>query len=67
VTRLQVADRVMFVATCADAGDYEAAHAEERRLHRDVLREVAAGAEDGRWLAEAALTTLDLEFPRYCA
>lgn len=51
------------------AADVERAHVEEDKLHVDVLRAIANGETGNhtRALAEIALETLDIEFPRYCA
>lgn len=48
--------------------DSEAAHSMEDDLHQKVLRAIARGtAVDPAACAAAALTTLDLDFPRWCA
>lgn len=49
------------------SNDYEAAHAEEDVLYRDVLEAIAAGDRNARALAKEALQTKKIEFPRYCA
>ncbi len=49
------------------AGDCEAAHSEEDKLHVDVLREIAKGGMFAEELAKAALRTLDIEFERWYA
>ena len=51
----------------ADVRDDERAHIAEDGLWRDVLRAIAAGAENPAQLAAAALTSLELDFGRYCA
>jgi len=48
-------------------GDDEQQHSYEDALHKDVLREVAAGAENSQELAIEALKTVDLNFDRWCA
>jgi len=48
------------------AGDDETAHGIEDSLHQAVLRAFARGVVD-RTLAAAALTTLKIEFARWCA
>ena len=51
-------------------GDDEDAHAEEDRLHQDVLGCIANGKIPKRKAAacaEAALKTLNIEFARWCA
>lgn len=47
--------------------DYEVAHALEDDLHRAVLKIIADSSDSNAWLAKAALTTVDLDFARYCA
>lgn len=49
------------------AGDDEAAHSEEDKLHRDVLFAIALGAADPSELAAEALKTGAIEFARWCA
>lgn len=49
------------------AGDPEAAHEAEDRLRHDVLVAIALGASDAKRLAETALRTSNLEFPRWFA
>lgn len=59
----------------AVAHDGEAAHSKEDALHVDVLRVIAEMGERSdahpdlamAELARAALTTLDIEFARWCA
>lgn len=48
-------------------GDDEVAHGKEDDLWRDVLRHIADGGAGARELAIEALTTLDIEFERWCA
>lgn len=48
------------------AGDGEAAHSIEDQLHQAVLRAFARGVNDPA-LAAAALTSLTIEFSRWCA
>lgn len=48
-------------------GDFEAQHSLEDQLYEDVLRAIANGAENAQALAETALLSLRLDFPRYCA
>ncbi len=45
----------------------ERAHADEDRLHRDVLRAIADGADNPVGLAHAALSTEHLALDRYYA
>jgi hypothetical protein len=49
------------------ASDPETAHSAEDQLHDDVLQAIADGADNPRELAAAALATLKIEFPRWCA
>lgn len=49
------------------AGDSEAAHGAEDKLHQDILRAIAEGAADGPELAKAGLETLGIDFERWCA
>jgi hypothetical protein len=51
----------------AVAIDYEVAHSKEDDLHADVLAAIARGATNAQELAQAALKTEEIEFPRYCA
>lgn len=51
----------------AGVSDYEAAHGREDQLHAKVLRAIADGAPNAAELAEAALKTEAIDFPRYCA
>lgn len=52
----------------ASAGDFEAAHGMEDDLRADVLNAIATwDIEDGIECARLAMTTSDIEFPRYCA
>lgn len=53
-----------------DVRDDEVAHMEEDRLHYDVLHTIASGdmsAGKARALAALALSTIDLDFARWCA
>jgi hypothetical protein len=47
--------------------DDENAHATEDSIRDDVLKAIAAGDPTARALAEAALTTSNLEFARWFA
>ena len=65
-TVAEVQRRVAEIAAMAD--DEERAHAAEDQLHQHVLWSIAHGqAEDARRLAEAALTTREIKFRRWCA
>lgn len=59
----EIRKRLVRIGAAAKSGDYDAAHGEERGLFIDVLRAVASG-EAGSGEARAALTSLELEFPR---
>lgn len=49
-------------------GDPERAHTEEDSLHQAVLLVIASGTcDDPVECARAAVKTLDLDFPRWCA
>ena len=62
----EVKRRVAEIASCS--GDPEAAHSMEDDLHRDVLRVIAdRSCKDPAAFAKAALATLALDFPRWCA
>jgi len=47
--------------------DDELAHGHEDALWHDVLKAIAAGNEDARELAKAALCTQEIVFARWCA
>jgi len=53
------------VASIAAQDDDEQQHAQEDRLHRDVLKAIADGAPNAAELASAALKTIDLDFDRW--
>lgn len=59
--------RVEEVRNYAAAGDHEAAHATEDRLHEAVLREIAGGHRRPAGLARAALKTRKIAFDRWGA
>ena len=61
----EVQKRVAAIRASAD--DDEGAHCDEDTLHRDVLKAIAAGAEDAPGLASAVLETQDIEFGRWYA
>ena len=48
-------------------GDPEAAHGREDELHQWVLQRIGAGCEHPMKLAEMALMTKEIEFPRWMA
>lgn len=47
--------------------DDEVAHNSEDGLHKDVLRAIAEMGGEAGALAEAALTTSEIHFARWCA
>lgn len=49
------------------AGDAEMAHGAEDELHQNVLRAIAAGADNAAEIAGEALMTMEIEFERWCA
>lgn len=66
LTLSTVYDRVEAVR--ANSHDPEVAHTLEDTLHQDVLSAIASGScESPRAFAEAALSTLEIKFPRWCA
>ena len=63
----QIKTQLDEIRACAP-GDEEAAHAREDDLHQDVLRAIRDGVcESPKEAAALALTSPDIEFPRYCA
>lgn len=63
MTLEEVLRRVTAIDEIADL--VERAHAEEDRLHRDVLRAIAEGASNPVELAHAALSTEHLALDRF--
>ena len=55
------------VVKYANDRDHEGAHIERDNLYRDVLRAIAAGADNARELAAIALRSEDVEFSRWYA
>ena len=52
----------------ASRGDAERAHSMEDDMHQAVLRSIAEGvSEDPAGCAKAALESLNISFPRWCA
>lgn len=47
--------------------DFECAHSDEDELYQKVLEEVVKGNPRARKMAELALKTKQLDFPRWCA
>lgn len=47
--------------------DDEKAHGMEDDLLRDVLKAIAKGSKKSRELAQEALKSLQIEFPRHCS
>lgn len=63
-----VKERVKQVRKAADGGDYERAHALEDALRAEVLTAIARGECVSPWaMADAALQTRKIDFPRWCA
>jgi len=60
-------DEVYARIAAIDTNDDEAAHGTEDAIRDAVLRAIAEGSADARALAEAALTTDDLDFHRWFA
>jgi len=50
-----------------ESGDSEMAHNLEDILFEDVLRAIAGGVENPSDLADAALRSRKIKFPRWCA
>lgn len=50
-----------------ERGDPETAHDLEDILFEDVLYAIAGGVENPSELADAALRSKNIKFPRYCA
>lgn len=63
----EVVERIAEVRRLADAGDPDAAHSHERRLHQDVLEAIAQGARLPRILAGHAISTRQINFERWTA
>jgi hypothetical protein len=59
----QVQDRLKHIRSLAD--DPSEAHFEEKQLWRDVLIHTAAGGDDARLLAAAALECMKIDFERW--
>lgn len=62
-----VEKRIEEIKTKVAEHDDEGAHSSEDALHEEVLRAIAAGATNAQDLAAMALTTLQLDFCRWCA
>lgn len=70
MTIAQIQKRLAAIKTLADAGDYEAAHSAEDKLHIDALKAIAQGTltlHRARIVATLAVQSDDIRFPRYCA
>lgn len=67
MTFQSIRDRVARIRTHAQEGDYGAAHGEEGDLWRDVLRAIAAGADNPRAMARETLETTRIGFERHTA
>ena len=66
---MTTSDALEFIQQIAlSRGDYEHAHSLEDQLRERVLKAIAGGkAEDPVKLAKIALSTSEIQFPRYCA
>jgi hypothetical protein len=62
MTEAEVRERVARIDELADS--VEEAHREEDRLYSDVLKAIAAGADNPMGLARAALTASHLDIAR---
>lgn len=60
----EVRERVALIRAASADDDDERAHGLEDQLHQDVLRYLA---DNGHRIAAEALTTLDIDFARWCA
>lgn len=56
-----------FIHDCIKGADPEIAHGNEEGLYQKVLEEVVKGNPRARKMAELALKTKQLDFPRWCA
>lgn len=56
-----------FIRNCVKGADPELAHENEDALYQKVLEEVVNGNPRARKMAELALKTKQLDFPRWCA
>ena len=65
MTPAEVSNRVARIASMTD--DDESAHCEEDKLWLDVLKVIAAGADDAAGLAAEALKSESLIFSRWYA
>ncbi|VTX54382.1 hypothetical protein [Limosilactobacillus oris] len=60
-------DVTCFIRDCIKGADPELVHANEDELYQKVLEEVVKGNPRARKMAELALKTKQLDFPRWCA
>lgn len=60
-------DVACFIRDYIKGVDPECAHDNEDELYQKVLEEVAKGNPRARKMAELALKTKQLDFPRWCA
>lgn len=70
LTIANVLRRMDTIREQANKGDYEAAHSEEDRLHRDALATIASGRlnrEEASTLADEAFKSTRIKFARHCA
>lgn len=60
-------DVACFIRDYIKGADPECAHDNEDELYQKVLEEVAKGNPRARKMAELALKTKQLDFPRWCS
>ncbi|WHO86452.1 hypothetical protein [Limosilactobacillus oris] len=60
-------DVACFIRDCIKGADPELAHENEDELYQKVLEEVVKGNTLAPKMAELALKTKQLDFPRWCA
>ncbi len=65
ITLGTIQKRLEEIRACID--DPENAHSLENDLFLDVLEAISNGSSNAQELAEAALKSTELEFPRWCA
>jgi len=64
ITIPEAKERVDELLEIVRSKDYESAGGEERRLWQDVLESIRRGHPQAKGLANVALTTTNVEFPR---
>lgn len=67
MTTEEAIQRLATIKQEIQGGDYECAHGSEDAFHKDVLKAIAQGAPNAAELAQIALLTTDIEYPRYYA